>query len=200
MKFHVAQLVSILASRPDPTRPTFAAFLYQPKGGGPVLVPEVQHVTVLLGASTANLYARDIEELERTVGDMVGLTKRAAEDILKSRHQSLAKGIGNNPRYTQAGMWTDVLATVGQVDFTFPGLRRRIGTALEIQVTGLLHHKSVVVPGKFRTVNSEPFTIERNKILRSLPSGRFRSYSLSNIAGVRLNGETVEFDNVITRR
>lgn len=195
---HVAQLESVLAEAI--TRPTFAAFLYEPKAYGPCLVPEVQHVTVILGADTENLYQADIAQLMAMLPNVSGLTLEVVQDILNSRNESLRKGIGHNSRYTQENCWSQVyVGSIGAGAYV-PGLFRRNGQPNEIQIRALLHHKSVVMAGKFRPVNSTKWTIERNNILRLLPSNRFRAYSLCNIAGVRVNGDTLEFDNVVSRK
>jgi hypothetical protein len=185
---NVRKLVRLLSQKPvTPTGVTFGAFLYQTKETG-----EVQHLTVILGASTANVYQKDIEFLEALVPTLKGDERRAAQELLESRRESLTKGIGNNSQYTQADTWW------------VPKLLRGTGIRVHrqkgsFQVVALVHKKDVVVPGIHKPDTRRPFTKIKDSIRYQLPSSRIRTYCLDHVAGIRLNGDTVEFDNVITR-
>lgn len=183
----VRKLVRLLSTNPGVQ---FASFLYKTvtdaRGYGGV----VQHVTLILGASTENLYEKDVAILEALVPTLKGTEKEVAEELLASRRESLSKGIGNNSAYTQANTWW------------IP--KRLRGTGLRVhrqdghwQITALVHNRIVIDPGNPKPDTRRPRTIIKDKIESRLPSRRFRTYRLDHIAGIRVRGETVEFDNVI---
>jgi hypothetical protein len=183
---HVRRLVRLLTNRQTPTGVTFASFLYETKE-----TREVQHITVIVGASTANVYQKDVEFLNALIPTLKGVDRDVAQELLDSRMESLRKGVGNNSQYTQADTWWIPKLLKGS------GIRvhRQNGS---FQIVALLHKKDVVVPGTYKPDTRRPRTVAKDAIRRQLPSHRIRTYCLDNVAGVRMNGETIEFDNVIT--
>jgi hypothetical protein len=160
----------------------FASFKYLTKETG-----ELQKITVILGASTENLYEKDIEVLEFMLADtMDPIARLAANELLNSRKESLAKGIGHNSAYT----CTDVYTTVNQ---NTQGIKihRENG---QLHIVGLVEHKVVLEPATmpYKKVNSSAKTIAKNEIRRLLPSHRFRQYCLDNVQTATMNGETLE--------
>lgn len=183
---NVALLIAVITKNPGVQ---FARFLYETVKTG-----EVAEWTVILGASVESLYRKDVEQLKQMLKTLTGDDKLAAQDILDSREESLKYGIGTNDRYTQKNYWI------------YPPNMERYGIRFHkddghFQICCLVKDKPVVhIPGLPQPkVNSAPFTIRRNNILYQLPSSGIRTLVLKNVAGIRANGHTLEFDNVITR-
>lgn len=188
---HVAKLIELISTGKGAT---FAAFLYQTVADNKKLIkPEVSHLTVILGASTELLYKKDIEILQALIPTLKGLDKEVAQELLDSRQNSLTLGIGNNPAYTQAGMWVHPQGLEDR------GIRVDKSTG-HVQVCGLVHRKDVVVPGLYKPDTRRRRTVAKDAIRRELPSHKFRSYRLDHVAAIAINGEVMEFDNVITAK
>jgi hypothetical protein len=163
---------------------TFASFTYQTKETG-----EIAKYNLVLGASTENLYKRDVELLERVTRLLKAIkaqphTILAAEELLASRNESLTKGIGNNDAYTNADTYYYVAG--------LNGVRVHKETGV-LYVSGLLNRKEVLVAGAPRKkVNSAPKTIAKKKIGYMLPSGRYRLFVLPNVTRAAVNGNVLE--------
>jgi hypothetical protein len=173
-----AQMIAAIAKGNGSAK--FASFVYTAKGTG-----EVAKVTLILGATTETLYNRDVAILTEMVPTLDGIEKVAAMEILNSRIQSLAKGIGNNDDYTCA----DVYVNLENVK----GVRIHKDTG-EVYVSGLIENKTVIQTGTYKTVNSSAKTLAKRAIEKTLPSGRFRLYKLGNVARAALNGEVLEME------
>jgi hypothetical protein len=158
----------------------FASFKYTAKESG-----EVARHTLILGADSEVLYEKDIQALNDLMPSLDGIDKEAAVAILKSRQKSLQVGIGNNPDYTCAGVYVNPEGC--------KGVRVHVVTGA-LYVSGLQEHKTVLVPGTFKEVNSKPLTIAKRGIEKLLPSGRFRLFKLSNVTAAKLNGEVLEIE------
>ena len=140
----------------------FASLTYKSKGSGEIAIH-----TLLLGVNLENAYRRDVEKLKEMLPTLDGISKAACEEILKSKLESLEKGIGNNSAYTQKGIWENVC----------PGIRKREdGT---IQIYGFSIRKKVLVKGEHKKVNSSDKTIAKQKLNKLLRSGKFRPFVFS---------------------
>jgi hypothetical protein len=177
-------VLNILDSLGKKLGATFASFTYQTKETG-----EVAKYNLVLGASTENLYKKDVVLLERMVKLLKGIkaqqhTILAAEELLASRNESLTKGIGNNDAYTNADTYYYVAG--------LNGVRVHKDTGV-LYVSGLLNRKEVLIAGTPRKkVNSAPKTIAKKKIGYILPSGRYRLFVLPNVTRAALNGDVLE--------
>jgi len=188
---HVAKLIELISGGRGAT---FASFLYQTVDENSKLIkPEVSHITVILGASTETLYRKDVEILNDLIPTLSGLEREVAEELLKSRQTSLTVGIGENPAYTQQGLW---VYPQGLED---RGIRVNSENG-HVQVCGLVHRKDVVVPGLYKPDTRRKRTVAKDGIRRQLPSSKFRTYRLDHVAAAAINGEVMEFNNVITAR
>lgn len=159
----------------------FASFIVKTKG-----TKEVQKVTVILGASTEVLYTKDIAELNAKLPEMTGMEKLAAESVLKSRLESLEKGIGHNSAYTCEDVYVNPMGVNGGIK-----VHKEDGS---VHVVGLLEAKTVLVKGVYKERKSSPFVEARNAILKGLPSARFRQYRLDRVSLAKLNGEVLELE------
>lgn len=155
----------------------FGSFTYTAKESG-----EKSKITVILGASTENLYRKDVEQLEAILPSLEGVRKEVAEEILASRKQSLTVGIGQNDAYT----CKDVYEALDGL----PGVKVHKETG-DLHVVGLIHHKTVLQEGVHKVVNSKPRTLVKQEISKTLPSARFRQYRLGNVTRVAVDGMTL---------
>jgi hypothetical protein len=162
----------------------FASFTYTAKAqkSGPRLTDETARHVVILGASTEELYKRDVVALVEMMPTLKGMELDAARKVLASRTESLVKGIGNNSAYTNADTYAPT---------AIAGVKVHRVTG-QLHVTGLAISKVVLTAGEYRTVNSKPETIARQAVEARLPSAKFRQFSLDGVAVAKLNGETLE--------
>lgn len=151
---------------------------------------ELGRYTVNLGFSYHNAVEKSVTELEIIMAEMVDkttLTFTAAVEVMESLKKTLAAHAEGkqNEDYTKAGQYV----SIGN------GLNLNT-TDNTIQLFGLLHSKVVLAEGEpQRTVKSAPLTIAKNKLRKQLSIGKFREFALDegNVAGVKVNGETIEF-------
>jgi len=161
----------------------FVSFVYTAKGTG-----EVARHSLILGASTENLYERDLEALEALRPTLTGIALVACDELIASRRESLEKGVGNNSQYVHGAENADTYAATG-----IKGLMIHKETG-HLHVRALTHGKTVITPGTYKTVKSSEKTIAKNAISKELPSERIRQFDLGLVTRARLNGETLELD------
>ena len=171
---------AMLATLSQVTGCTFAALTYTAKGTG-----EVARFRLLLGAHTSTLYEKDIAALEVLLPTLEGVELQAATELLASRRESLAVGIGNNSAYTNADTYVSLP--------NIPGVKIHKETGA-LHVTGLVEGKEVVTPGTYKVVKSSPKTIAKRAIEKTLASGRFRQFAFSNVARLAAKGNVLEIE------
>lgn len=145
--------------------------------------------TVNLGFSYHNAVLKSVTELEIIMAEMVDKTTlayQAAVEVMESLKKTLAAHANGeqNDDYTKKGQYIPI----GN------GLNLNT-TDNTIQLFGLLQSKVVLVEGERKPVKSKPLTIEKNKIRKQLTVSKFREFALDNenVAGVKVNGQTMEF-------
>lgn len=155
----------------------FASLTYTAKESG-----EVARHTVLLGFNYKTSVEKSLLELEILRPSLTGIDAIAADELLTSFKKTLD---GTQDGYTKAETYKDTAVKGLKVNTVDNSL----------QLFGLTQTKVVLVPGKFKPVNSSPKTIAKNKIRKELPVGKFREYALDNgaIHTAKINGETIEF-------
>ena len=160
----------------------FASLTYLTKS-----TKELARYTVNLGFSYHNAVVKSVEELGILMLDMTPgtLEHTAAEAVMDSLNGTLiahAEG-RQNEAYTKAGQYIPIRN----------GLNLNT-TDNTLQLFGLLQSKVVLVAGEHKTVNSAPLTVAKNKIRRELTVSKFREFALdeANVAGVKVNGDTIE--------
>jgi hypothetical protein len=154
---------------------------------------ELSRFTVNLGFSYHNLVEKSVTELELLIAEnsatWTALQKEAAEAVMASLKKTLAAhAVGEqNADYTKKGQYIPIGNGVN--------LNTSDNT---IQLFGLVNSKVVLVPGVYPTVNSKPLTIEKNKITKQLSISKFREFALdlSQVAAVKVNGQTLEMEPV----
>lgn len=158
----------------------FANLTYENKEG------EIAKHTILLGASLENAYRSDLEALKAYEVELE-IEKQALAEMIKSKENSLSKGIGNNDAYTQSGVWESIA----------PNLRYD-SEAGKIQVFGMQISKTVLKAGVYKQVNSRPKTLAKKAIEKKLglKASKIRAFSLdaNNLSKVSANGEAIDFE------
>lgn len=156
----------------------FASFTYTAKGTG-----EVARHTVALGVDIARAYRRDIAVLEAKRPSLQGVELQACDELLASLRESLTVGIGNNSAYTCAGVYEPVCKGV-----------KVHGETGELHVFGFTRQKAVLTAGEYKKVNSSAKTLAKNALRKSLKSGKFRQFVLSEVSVAKMNGKTLVFE------
>ena len=162
----------------------FASLTYLSKTDG-----SLARYTVNLGFSYHKAVVQSVTDLEIIMAEIVdkaSLRYQAAVEVM----ESLKKTLTAHEQGTQNEDYTkkDQYISIGN------GLNVNT-TDNSLQLFGLLHSKVVLREGEpKKKVNSKPLTIEKNRIRRELTIGKFREFALdkANIAGVKVNGETLE--------
>lgn len=159
----------------------FAGLTYTSKTTG-----ETCKYLLNLNCSIKAAYEKDIEAIDHALAAnaLTPIQRDAAMDIHSSLIASLEKGIGNNPRYTQAGIW----------EHLGNGVRVNRDTC-EVAILGLVLQRTVIVGVEPKVVRSKPLTLAKQDIHRMLQLRRdnIRNFSLSGIHKISVSGETLEF-------
>lgn len=173
------KIVDLIASQAGLAR--FASFTYCTRSTG-----EVARYTLQLGFSYRNIIQKSILELEVDKEIMADLPRQAADAVLASLKASLD---GTQNKYTKKDIYQDYKDTSGK---TVQGIKVNKNDG-SLKIFGLVSSKVQITPPvtPHKTVNSAPITIEKNKIIKNLPIGRFREFALDNLAIAKIDGETL---------
>lgn len=173
----------------------FVAFTYLSKKAG-----ELARHTLQVGFNYNTLVEKSVTELEILMQE---------NDALPAGHADKWDAL----HVTAAG---EVMASLKKTleahargeqneDYTKKGQYIPIGNGLNLNTTdntlqlfGLAHSKTVLVEGTYPKVNSRPLTIAKKSISDKLSVSKFREFALdlSQVAGCRINGQTLEMDRV----
>lgn len=159
----------------------FANFTYRSIETG-----ELARYHVMLGVDMRGVYEKDRETLVAMLPNLDGLNKDAAEALLKSIEESLAKGLGNNSAYTHGPENGDTYFLTH-----IPGVKLNLNDGV-LHVMAMVQSKQVLEEGTYKQVNSRPLTLAKRAIEKQLRRGKVRQFRIPNIASARLNGETLE--------
>lgn len=156
----------------------FISFLYTTK-----TTHETSLFTLLLGVNIEHAYRRDLKVVPHLKA-MSNAEKLARAEIVESLRASLEFGIGNNPAYTQKGLYTHITK----------GVRLNQDTR-EFHLTGFIINKQVIKEGEYKKVSSSEKTLAKKRIKKTMRSSRFRDFIITpeHIAGLRINGKVIEF-------
>lgn len=157
----------------------FASFTYTNQQG------ETAKRFIQLGCDKEKLYRSDLEKLKAYKAEN-DIEEQARLEMVASIEKSLAYGIGNNPDYTQKGVWESIDSNLS-VD-TEKG---------KVRVLGLQLNKTILKAGIYPPKNSRPKTIAKKAIAKKLDLKRekIKSFSITSDQFQRIaaNGETLEF-------
>lgn len=137
----------------------FVSFTYNPKDNN-----GSYRYTILLGIKYLNLIKSSLNKLQ-SLKTSCQLQSQAKQEIVDSLSQSLT---GTNNKYTKQDVYIQLGngVKINQNDNT-------------IEIDGLvISKKTLIEPTNLKKVNSKPLTIEKNKIRKSLPIGKYRSFCL----------------------
>lgn len=148
---------------------------------------ELARYTVILGVDRTALYQKDRETLRTMLPSLEGLPKQAAEALLASIEESLAKGLGNNSAYTHGPEQGDTYLTFDGL----PDVKLNVNDGV-LHLMAIVQSKTVLEEGEYKHVNSKPLTLAKNAIRRELRQSKIRQFALPNLSKAKLNGETLE--------
>lgn len=172
LPMNVPNFLSLLMT-PTKFPVSFGVFEYRSKESG-----ELSKYYVNLGVNTRNSYKSDIQTLNSIRPTLTGDALTACDELIKSFQTSLEKGIGNNPFYTLKDV---LIPTLVQGVFVHK-------TTGEIYLHVSVNRKKVIEKGTYKVVNSSNKTIEKNKLRKTLRSGKIRTFIIGNISDVRMKG------------
>jgi len=163
----------------------FVSFTYLSKGAG-----ELARHTLNIGFNYHTAVEKSVGELETIIAlesaDWSELQKTAANNVLASLNKTLAAHARGeqNADYTKRNQYIPLGNGVN--------INANDGT---LQVFGLKHTKTVLVPGTYPHVNHRALTVAQDEIREKLTVGKFREFALDEdaIAEVKMSGDTYEF-------
>jgi len=149
---------------------------------------ELARHTLLVGADYRNVITTSMEELTRMKGTLTdALEIEACDALILSCSQSLlAMDAGvPHPGNTKPDLYETIC----------PGLRihKQDGT---LELCGLSVAKKVLEAGTYKTVNSKPLTIAKNKLNKELPRAKYRTLAVDvgAMESVRIGGSALEVE------
>lgn len=158
----------------------FISLTYKAKETG-----EVARHTLLVGFSYIEMVKDSIEQLTAWMEYMSGDELFAAREVEKSLRKTLtANAEGKqNEDYTKKGMYAHVRGGVN--------INLNDNT---IQLFGRSISKVVLEKGVYKTVNSRPLTIAKDKIKKHLSVSKFREFALDKnvVLSGKVNGDTFD--------
>jgi len=145
---------------------------------------EISNYVVNVGASYANAKEADRKFLSDP-SNIAGLEFGSVAQYAEQARIALLYAIENesNQSRAQQGTYTQV----------FPNVRVHNETG-RVYVYGNRISKEVLVPVRYREVNSAPLTIAKNIIRKNLKTNTFRQFCVDKLVEIRMNGETLEFE------
>lgn len=160
----------------------FCSFMYRSKGAEDTAI-----YTVLLGVNLINAYKRDKKILESIHTDNP-IMEAARKELISSLSESIEKGLGNNHRFTQKGV------------YQFLGKSVRLHKEEnQIHLTGFIIRKEIIKAGEPKFVKSAPKTICKKQLAKRMKCRKFRDFIFNpdNIGGLKINGNILEIQNTI---
>lgn len=143
---------------------------------------EISNNLVNVGASLANAKKKDVETLNN-----VDVTTYNFDSILLEKGRVELINSLTNPNENRSQGQIDAYTIITN------GIKVHNQTG-EIYIYGLRVSKKVITEGVYPVVNSRPLTIAKNILKKDLKSSKFTQYKISSMAQIRLNGETLIFE------
>jgi hypothetical protein len=154
----------------------FASFVYTSRATG-----EVARYTVQLGFSYENAVRKSLEEL-RSID-----SQSEAKQQLEASLQDTLEGTQSN--YTKQNNYIPFIDDNGN---PVQGLKVNVNDG-SLKIFALIVSKVQITPPvvEEKPKKSAALTIEKHKLRKNLPVGRFREFDLDNVLVARLNGDTL---------
>jgi len=168
--------------------PGFASFTYTAKGSG-----ETARHTVILGFDYNKSVEKSLTDLACiNRADFPAISDELWPVAVSEIRASLEKTLAAHVRGEQNADYTkkDQYLSLG-----FSGMHVNLNDG-SLQVFGLAHAKTVLVPGEYKPVKSRPLTLAKEAIRKTLAVGKFREFAFDSgtIHTVRMNGSTLEIE------
>ncbi len=141
---------------------------------------EIANFVLNLGSKYENAKKKDIAKLQAIlkVGKFeTALQKEAVESVLNGLI---------NPNQNRSKGQTETYETIEG----FPMLKRHIATG-DLYIYGQRISKKVIVKGNYKTVNSKPLTIEKEKVRKGLSTSKLRLIKLGKEDQIKVNGRII---------
>jgi hypothetical protein len=148
----------------------FVTLTYRNKQG------ELSKYTIFVGALLKNTYEKDIKTLEKIVPTNE-IETIARQELIDSMKTSIETNF-NNPEYTKLNYYDHITRNVKFHENT-------------LYVNSFVLSREVIEQGTYKTVNSSPKTIAKNKFRKMLKMSKFREFRIdvSQINSLSINGK-----------
>lgn len=134
---------------------------------------EIADFNIIFHMSYENALKRSINILERVIPDS-DLQSQAKAECLTSFVESLKK----IDEVAVEDIDDAYLRFFNDDQSYIKGVKLHAESAT-LHLYGLVHQKRVIVPGVYKTVNSRPLTIEKDKLRRLTPVSKFRQFKIT---------------------
>jgi len=162
----------------------FGSITYTNEQGGKSLY------NLIFGINIVSAYKSDLRKLTALLPTLTGIDAVACQELIDSINNSLTKGIGNNDNYTLKGYF-EPLTPNGEV-------KKHVDETgvTSLYIRGYVIHKTEIIPGVYKKVNSSPKTLAKQKIEKTLKRGNFRTFKINVnvLKSVKVNGLTIEIE------
>lgn len=183
----IESIIEVIARLSVSKTSQFISLTYTSKSGR--ITPETSRMVINTNVNLERVYKKDVETLQSHLTTLTDpLEVKGCEQLINSLQKSLDKGIGNNPDFTRKNH-------VERINGTLRKVLCKDGSD-GVEIVGILRSKVILEEGEYKTVNSRPLTIVKNKMKKSLNLGtskiRSLTVSMNSIEGIRHNGDTIE--------
>lgn len=138
---------------------------------------EVADYNIIFHISYENALKRSVAILESLVPDS-DLQALAKHELLEGYHTSISKL--KETAIEDIEDIDDGYTRFFDADGSYiKGVKLHDKTGI-LHLYGLVHQKRVIAPGFYKKVNSKPLTIEKRKLERTVPLGKFRQFKLGS--------------------
>lgn len=141
---------------------------------------EIANFVLNVGSKYENAKKKDIAKLQAILKEGKfenDLQKQAVEELLQSMI---------TPNENRSKGQTETYETIEG----FPMLKRHIVTR-DLYIYGQRISKKVLVKGNYKTVNSRPLTIEKDKVRKDLRTSKLRLIKLGKEDQIKVNGRVI---------
>lgn len=141
---------------------------------------EIANFVLNLGTKYENAKKKDIARLQAILKEgkfETPLQKEAVESVLEGLV---------NPNQNRSKGQTETYETIPG----FPMLKRHVVTR-DLYIYGQRINKKVLVKGNYKTVNSKPLTIEKEKVRKGLSTSKLRLIKLGKEDEIVVNGRVI---------
>lgn len=148
---------------------------------------EVSNQLINVGINYEKSKVSDIKTLENLKLDKINLSKVGFKSSLADLKLARLELINAflKPNENRSNGQKDAYTTI------FPGVKVHNETG-KLYVYGYRVNKTVLVEGKYPTVNSKPSTIAKNELRKLLKTNNFVNFSIEVGNTLKANGETIE--------